>query len=117
MLRTAIARPVLMSPGEPGFVASNQSFLVVAIQSAPADEIRGIIDAAAADVFRLPRIGAKGTSAIDHIPREVRGDDSIRRDSDSAQPVFVPKSSASTFVIADGRLSWRYTSGREAEYS
>jgi hypothetical protein len=38
-----------MSPSEPGFVASNQSFLVVAIQSAPADEIRGIIVAAAAE--------------------------------------------------------------------
>src|SRR6266550_5816887 len=57
------------------------SFLVVVIQSAPADEIRGIIDAAAADILRLSRIGAKGTGAIDHIPRHVRSDDSIRRDS------------------------------------
>src|SRR5439155_395549 len=81
LLRTAIARPVLMSPGEPGFVASNQSFLVVAIQSAPADEIRGIVDAAAADILRLARIGAKRTGAIDHSPRHVRSDDSIGCDS------------------------------------
>ena len=70
-----------MAPSESGFVASYQSFLVVAIQTAPADEIRGIIDAAAADVLRLPRIGAKRTGAIDYIPREVRSDDSIGRDS------------------------------------
>ncbi len=59
-----------------------QSFLVVAIQGAPADEILGIIDAAAADILRLSWIGAKRTGAIDHIPRDVRSDDSIRRDSE-----------------------------------
>ena len=64
-----------------------QSFLVIAIQGAPADEIRGIIDAAAADILRLSRIRAEGTCAIYHIPREVRSDDSIGRDS-SLHPVL-----------------------------